>query len=59
MSHASTESWSLRNLGIAYRGIKEYQKSLGCLLKSIEIDDNSNAKNKVGEALLQLGITYK
>ncbi|NJL09641.1 MAG: tetratricopeptide repeat protein [Calothrix sp. SM1_7_51] len=57
--HSPTESWSLRNLGIAYRGIKDYQKSINCLNKALEVASMSNAKNKEGEAFYQLGITYR
>ncbi|XWK89479.1 MAG: tetratricopeptide repeat protein [Phormidium sp.] len=33
--HPPTESWALRNLGVAYGGVKDYQKSINCLKKAI------------------------
>ncbi len=58
LKHQPTESWALRNLGTAYRGMKNHQDSINCLKKALDISRTSNAQNKEGEALYQLGITY-
>lgn len=55
----ATEAWSLRNIGVAYRGIKKYEQSLNCFMKCLEIYRKTNARSKEGEILYELGVNYR